>query len=136
MSQDPKDFRNALGQFATGVTVVTTLDSEGNKIGMTANSFSSVSLDPMLVLWSIAKTCKVFDKFTETNHFAIHVLKSDLKDVSNQFASSVDDRFSGVATRISSFVRSAMAWILLFFFAFGSITFATFGVGFSSFTSC
>ncbi|MCG8316922.1 MAG: flavin reductase family protein [Pseudomonadales bacterium] len=98
MSHDPKAFRNALGQFATGVTVVTTKDQDGNKIGMTANSFSSVSLDPMLVLWSIAKTCKVFDQFNDAEHFAIHILKADQKEVSNQFASSCDDRFSGIAT--------------------------------------
>ena len=98
MSQDPKAFRNALGQFATGVTVVTTIDKNGNKIGMTANSFSSVSLDPMLVLWSIAKTCKVFNEFNDTKHFAIHVLKADQVNVSNQFASSCEDRFDGIAT--------------------------------------
>lgn len=99
MSQDPKAFRNALGQFATGVTVVTTIDKNGNKIGMTANSFSSVSLDPMLVLWSIAKSCKVFDAFHEASHFAIHVLKAGQKDISNQFASPCDDRFAGIVTR-------------------------------------
>lgn len=98
MSQDPKAFRNALGQFATGVTVVTTTDKDGNKIGMTANSFSSVSLDPMLVLWSVAKTCKVFNEFNEAKHFAIHVLKADQMNVSNQFASACDDRFAGIET--------------------------------------
>lgn len=96
MSQDPKAFRNALGQFATGVTVVTTIDKDGNKIGMTANSFSSVSLDPMLVLWSVAKTCKVFEEFNEAKHFAIHVLKADQIDISNQFASSCEDRFQNI----------------------------------------
>lgn len=99
MSQnDPKAFRNALGQFATGVTVVTTVDENGNRIGMTANSFSSVSLDPMLVLWSVAKNCKVFREFNEAQHFAIHVLRADQMPISNQFASSCEDRFTGIET--------------------------------------
>ena len=95
---DAKEFRNALGQFPTGVPVVTTLDKDGNKVGMTANSFSSVSLDPMLVLWSIAKTSSSFEVFNETEHFAIHVLNANQKDVSNTFASKdCADRFAQVA---------------------------------------
>ena len=94
---DPKAFRSALGQFATGVTVVTTLDSQGNKIGMTANSFSSVSLEPMLVLWSIARTSNAFDDFINADRFAIHVLNSEQQAVSNQFASKCEDRFCNVA---------------------------------------
>jgi flavin reductase (DIM6/NTAB) family NADH-FMN oxidoreductase RutF len=93
---DSKEFRNALGQFATGVTVITTLDKDGNKAGMTANSFSSVSLDPMLVLWSLAKTAKTFDAFNEAERFAIHVLNSEQQAISNQFASRCDDRFEGI----------------------------------------
>lgn len=97
MSQiDQKAFRNALGQFATGVTVVTTLDAQGNKVGMTANSFSSVSLEPMLVLWSIARSSKSFAEFTSADRFAIHVLHANQQAVSNQFASNCDDRFSSV----------------------------------------
>ena len=98
MQNDAKAFRNALGQFATGVTVVTTIDAEGNRIGMTANSFSSVSLDPMLVLWSIAKSSKVFREFNEAQHFAIHVLRAEQLPISNQFASPCEDRFAGVET--------------------------------------
>lgn len=93
---DPKAFRNACGQFATGVTVVTTVDKEGNRHGMTANSFSSVSLDPMLVLWSVAKTSKSFDVFNDAEYFAIHVLSADQQHLSNQFASKAEDRFEGV----------------------------------------
>ena len=90
-------FRNTLGQFATGVTVITTLDKDGNKAGMTANSFSSVSLDPMLVLWSIAKTSNSFDIFNNAEHFTIHVLNAEQKEVSNRFASKdIDDRFAGI----------------------------------------
>ncbi|CBL46296.1 Monooxygenase similar to NmoB [gamma proteobacterium HdN1] len=93
---DTREFRNALGQFPTGVTVITTLDAAGNKIGMTANSFTSVSLDPMLVLWSVAKTCKAFDAFAESKHFAIHVLNINQKHISAQFASNCDDRFKDI----------------------------------------
>lgn len=93
---DSKAFRNALGQFATGVTIVTALDAEGKKVGMTANSFSSVSLDPMLVLWSIAKTSKAFTAFTEAQQFAIHILCTEQKSLSGQFASNCDDRFCNV----------------------------------------
>lgn len=96
---DSKAFRNALGQFATGVTVITTLDAEGRKVGMTANSFSSVSLDPMLVLWSIAKTSKSFNTFVEARQFAIHVLGADQKALSSQFASNCEDRFLDVPHR-------------------------------------
>lgn len=96
---DSKAFRNALGQFATGVTVITTLDAEGRKVGMTANSFSSVSLDPMLVLWSIARTSKSFSAFVEARQFAIHVLGADQKALSSQFASNCEDRFSDVPHR-------------------------------------
>lgn len=93
---DSREFRNALGQFPTGVTVVTTVDAHGNKIGMTANSFSSVSLDPMLVLWSVAKTCKAFSVFTEARQFAIHILHTHQKHISAQFASNCDDRFKDI----------------------------------------
>ena len=94
---DSKEFRNALGQFATGVTVITTLDKDGNKAGMTVNSFSSVSLEPMSVLWSLAKTAKTFDAFNVTERFAIHVLNADQQAISNQFASRGGDRFENIA---------------------------------------
>lgn len=94
--KDPKQFRNALGSFATGVTVVTTLDAEGKPVGMTANSFNSVSLDPMLVLWSIAKNANAYDSFVESNHFAIHILADDQQDLSQQFATKGIDRFAGL----------------------------------------
>ena len=94
--KDLKNYRNALGQFATGVTVITTLDENGNKVGMTANSFSSVSLDPMLVLWSIAKTANAFDIFNQAEHFAIHVLSANQQAISVQFATQGIDRFKGI----------------------------------------
>lgn len=94
--RDPREFRNALGQFTTGVTVVTTLDADGNPVGMTANSFSSVSLDPMLVLWSVARSAGNFNAFNQADHFAIHVLHAGQQAVSNQFAAKGGDRFAGI----------------------------------------
>jgi len=96
MEKSTKEFRNALGMFATGVTVVTTADAAGSKYGMTANSFNSLSLDPMLVLWSIAKTSSSFDIFNQADHFAIHVLNVDQQAISDQFSSKTGDRFAGI----------------------------------------
>lgn len=92
-----RDFRNALGQFATGVTVVTTLDAQGHPVGMTVSSFNSVSLDPALVLWSLAKSSGCFPVFAQAQHYAIHVLASHHKELAMQFARRGVDRFAGVA---------------------------------------
>ena len=81
---DPQAYRDALGAFATGVTVVTT-DSGDGPIGITANSFASVSLDPPLVLWSPAKSSKRFDYFATAPHFAIHVLDGHQREVCDGF---------------------------------------------------
>lgn len=80
-----RDFRDALGCFATGVTVITAASDQGG-IGMTANSFSSISLDPPLVLWSPAKTSQRYAWFRKAPHFAIHVMRSDQKHVALEFA--------------------------------------------------
>ena len=94
---DPIQFRNALGQFATGVTIITTLDPEtGAAVGLTANSFSSVSLDPPLVLWSLAKNANTVPIFTSSEYFAIHVLTVDQVELSNKFASRGEDKFNGI----------------------------------------
>lgn len=93
---DPLEFRNALGSFATGVTVVTTaLDGDG-PIGVTASSFNSVSIDPPLVLWSLAKSSKSLTAFRESGHFAIHVLGCDQELLSNRFARAGEDKFKDV----------------------------------------
>lgn len=91
---DSLAFRTALGSFPTGVTIVTTRDTAGQPVGMTVSSFNSVSLEPPLVLWSIAKTANCFDVFDQTNHFAIHVLKEDQRELSDLFGRpSPDDKF-------------------------------------------
>ncbi len=97
-STDQKAFRRALGSFPTGVTIVTS-PSEGGPVGVTANSFSSVSLDPPLVLWSIAHTSRSYRAFQESPHFAINILGNDQMSVSQTFASSSDDKFSAVPWR-------------------------------------
>jgi len=90
------EFRNALGSFATGVTIITALGENGQKIGMTANSFNSVSLNPPLVLWSIGKNANCFDDFIKARAFAVHVLAADQEEISNSFATPGKDRFEGI----------------------------------------
>ena len=92
-----RDFRNTLGSFATGVTVLSTLNSEGNPVGMTISSFNSVSLDPPLVLWSLSLSSPNLEAFRTASHYAINVLAADQQHLSDRFASRRPDRFSGVA---------------------------------------
>lgn len=94
---DPRELRNLLGQFATGVTVITTRTPDGRNVGMTANSFSSVSLEPPLVLWSISRTAPSLEDFLLSSHFAINVLGADQHAISGRFARAAPDKFAGVA---------------------------------------
>lgn len=96
-SFDSKSFRRALGNFATGITVITAQDEQGNKVGVTANSFNSVSLEPALILWSIDKKAGSYEVFNQAKHFAVNILAADQIDLSNNFARSKDDKFEGVA---------------------------------------
>ncbi len=91
---DPRTLRDALGCFATGVTVVTAMDADGNPVGLTANSFTSVSLDPPLLLVCIAKTSNSLKVMQQVSHFAVNVLQIGQQPVSNLFAKSGEDRFS------------------------------------------
>ncbi|MDB6061212.1 MAG: flavin reductase domain protein [Verrucomicrobiaceae bacterium] len=93
---DPIQLRNAFGTFITGVTIVTCRDPHGKPVGMTANSFSSVSLDPPLALWSIAKTATNFEAFHTGTHFAIHILHSGQEQISRHFATKNIDKFLDV----------------------------------------
>lgn len=88
--------RDTLGEFATGITVVTSLDAAGQPVGMTVNSFNSVSLEPPLVLWSIGKEALGYSAFTSAEHFAVHVLKADQQHISNLFAGRGADKFGQV----------------------------------------
>ncbi|MDI6935963.1 flavin reductase family protein, partial [Serratia sp. Se-PFBMAAmG] len=98
-----RQLRDAFGAFMTGVTVVTTNDAQGQPIGFTANSFSSVSLDPALLLVSIDKRSANFENFTQCPHFAINILAEQQKETSNIFAQKVADRFSLVKWRKGEF---------------------------------
>lgn len=93
---DPRTLRDALGCFATGVTVVTTLDEAGRPVGLTANSFSSVSLDPPLILFCLARSSSNLERFQRAEHFAINVLHIGQQPMSGAFARSSAERFDGV----------------------------------------
>ena len=88
--------RNALGRFATGVTIVTAIDPDGHPIGLTANSFSAVSLNPPLVLWCLDNTSHNLAAFRRASHHAINVLAAGQNDLSNRFATWPVDRFAGL----------------------------------------
>ncbi|MEI7429899.1 MAG: flavin reductase family protein [Betaproteobacteria bacterium] len=94
-----RDFRNTLGRFATGVTVVTALSPEGQPVGLTISSFNSVSLDPPLILWSLSLNSPNVEAFCKAGHYAVNVLSEHQQDISNRFASRTGDRFAGVALR-------------------------------------
>jgi flavin reductase (DIM6/NTAB) family NADH-FMN oxidoreductase RutF len=96
---DSQQFRAALGMFATGVTIVTVRSADGGLVGLTANSFNSVSLDPPLVLWSLAQRAGSMPVFTRGSHYAINILAADQKELAQRFAMRDIDRFAGVAWR-------------------------------------
>lgn len=91
-----REFRRCLAKFATGVTVVTCADDGGNPYGITANSFSSVSLEPRLVLWNVAKVSNSLKAFLDARHFAINVLAAEQEDLSRHFARSDHTLFDSV----------------------------------------
>ena len=94
---DALDLRGALGRFGTGVTIVTTVSREGVPVGVTANSFNSVSLDPPIVLWSLRTRSPSLAAFDEAGRFVVNVLAREQLALSRRFASSQADKFSGVA---------------------------------------
>lgn len=100
MAQPPNfsqvEFRNALGMFATGVTIVTARTPEGQLVGLTANSFNSVSLAPPLVLWSLARAAASMSAFSTGSHYAINILGADQKALARRFATRGVDRFADV----------------------------------------
>ncbi|MGU7811789.1 flavin reductase family protein [Burkholderia sp. AW49-1] len=93
---DPQQLRAAFGHFPTGVTVITTRSPDGRKVGLTANSFSSLSLDPPLVLWSLRKVAPSRPDFVAATHFAINILADDQIELSRRFATPSADKFDGV----------------------------------------
>jgi len=95
-SINPRDFRNALGTFATGVTIITASTAEGKPYGLTCNSCASVSLNPPLVLWSLGMFSQGLTVFQNASHFAVNVLDISQQALANKFAKSADDKFTGV----------------------------------------
>ena len=93
---EPRELRNLMGQFATGVTIITTVAADGTPVGLTANSFSSVSLNPALVLWSLDKRSPNIELFRHNSHFAINILAASQHELSSQFARPADDKFADV----------------------------------------
>jgi flavin reductase (DIM6/NTAB) family NADH-FMN oxidoreductase RutF len=93
---DPRDFRNALGTYATGVTIITASGSNGKPYGLTCNSFASVSLNPPLVLWSLVLYSSSLSVFQNAGHFAVNVLGASQQALANKFARSSEDKFVGV----------------------------------------
>ena len=92
-----REFRASLGMFATGVTIVTARTAAGELVGLTANSFNSVSMDPPLVLWSLARTAGSLPVFSAGSHYAINILAADQRALAERFATRGGDRWGGVA---------------------------------------
>jgi len=93
---DPRDFRNALGTYATGVTIITAAGTDGKPYGLTCNSFASVSLNPPLVLWSLVLYSSSLSVFQNAGHFAVNVLGASQQALANKFAKSSEDKFVDV----------------------------------------
>lgn len=93
------DFRAAMGQFVTGVTIVTAVDDQGHHVGLTANSFNSVSLSPPLVLWSLSKHSSSMPGLLSAKAWAVNILAADQRHLAERFARKGVDRFDGVAWR-------------------------------------
>jgi len=105
MTFDARTFRNALGCFATGITIVTSLGADGERLGFTANSFNSVSLDPPLVLFSLDRTAYSLKAFEAAGVFAINILREDQEAVSVAFARALSNKWEGV--RVESWVTGS-----------------------------
>lgn len=111
---DAQHFRQALSQFATGVTIITTCLPDGKFLGLTASSFNSVSLTPPLVLWSLNQQARSLPVFSENSHYVINILAADQAELAHKFARPGEDRFKDVDFTLSStglpILAGAAAW--------------------------
>ena len=98
---DPLELRNTFGMFATGVTAITALGEHDQLVGITANSFSSLSLDPALILWSLVLTSPSVAAFDEGKFFNVNILSQSQEGLAMQLATRAEDKFAGVAYRLS-----------------------------------
>lgn len=96
---DPRDLRNALGCFGTGVAIITAKGAGDRRVGLTVNSFASVSLNPPLVLWSLVSHSSSLPIFQEASHFAVNVLGLEQRRLAVKFSNSSNDKFADVAWR-------------------------------------
>jgi 3-hydroxy-9,10-secoandrosta-1,3,5(10)-triene-9,17-dione monooxygenase reductase component len=94
--KDARKFRDVLGTFTTGVTIITTRGADGVPVGITANSFNSVSLEPPMVLWSLARSARSLEAFSASSHWAVHILSISQEELSRRFARSGNDKFAGL----------------------------------------
>lgn len=94
-------FKEVMGNYPTGVTILTTTDSEGTPLGLTVNSFASVSLDPLMILWSIDHRVSTIQSFVEGGKFAVHILAGEQQELCKTFASKNVDRFSNCTWQLS-----------------------------------
>jgi flavin reductase (DIM6/NTAB) family NADH-FMN oxidoreductase RutF len=99
-SVDRGEFREALGCFATGVTVVTAVGPRGERLGITVNSFNSVSLDPPLILFSLSRSAYSLRGFLSTQSFAVNILRAGQERISDRFARSLEDKWQGIDTEL------------------------------------
>lgn len=95
-----RDLRTALGSFATGVTVITALAPDGERIGLTISSFNSVSLDPPLILWSLSLSSPKLEAFSRASHYAVNILAADQRWLSDRFAGRDSDRFADLPQHV------------------------------------
>lgn len=93
---DPRKLREALGAYATGVTVATARAPDGRPVAMTVNSFTTISLEPPLVLWCAQRDIGPFAAFHAAGHYAVHVLHAGQEDIASHFARDIDDKFAGI----------------------------------------
>ena len=96
MSFDSRAFRDALGCFATGITIITAKALDGEVVGFTASSFNAVSLDPPLILFSLGRKAFSLRTFLSTDYFAVNILREDQEELSNRFAKALGDKWSGI----------------------------------------
>ena len=110
-----EEFRDAMGRFATGIAVMTTLDVDGKPYGVTVTSFTSLSLEPQLVQWSLRSAAWSLPIFTVAGRFVVNILSADQETVSRRFATPDIDRFSSLAVEAGlggvPLVNGALAWV-------------------------
>ena len=109
-----KNLRNVLSKFATGVTIVSTIDRDGKPVGMTVNSFTSVSLDPPLVLWNIGINQPSYEAFLKSKGYSVSILSKDQKDICDLFSSPIENKFSNIDYSLSDngfpIIQKSLAW--------------------------